>query len=44
MQINCFKYVEFAESGIYTWKCLPRSHTNETKIKEIWELWHKSES
>lgn len=31
----CFKYVEFADSRVYTWKCPPRSHANTIRVKEI---------
>lgn len=27
---------EFADTGMYTWKCPSTSHTNGTGIKEIW--------
>lgn len=36
MKMNCFKYVEFADSGYIIWKCPPRSHPNRTSIKKIW--------
>ena len=27
---------DFVDSGMYTWKCPLRSHTNGTRIKDIW--------